>query len=922
MKTLLNLFLLIVLASSASAQKTGLKMFVRDSINAEALNFAAGSMIQVKDSQLVQVNYTDDKGLLEMYNLKPGEYYLKISYLSYETISRKISVSTEDSGKQLDLGVVKMAKKSTVLKDLTVKAEVVAVAMKGDTVEYNSKAFQTRPNASAEELLKKLPGVEVDKDGSVKAQGEGVNKILVDGKPFFGDDPKMATKNLPADAIDRVQVYDQKSEQSMFNGINDGNLGKTIDFKLKANRKQGNFGKINAGYGTDDRFSSAANYFRFKPGKQVALLGTANNINASPFTVQDLYSDLRRGGGNININTGSDDISSSLLGGQQSGINTVYSAGTNFSLEFNAKSKLTGSYFFNQTKQYQKTNSSRKYFQTDLIQNENVLSNDTRNTHRVNLDYEYKFDANNSIKVTPSLTVQGKSTKSSQHTVSESAGNIVNEQQRDVLSDNQSFALRGNAIYRHKFAKEGRTFSLSSNFNLSEGNGLDKNNVTLKDGSSALNQHWKSENRSSSAPVSISYTEPLNKKWKLETAYLFGKFNNRNDREAYLYSDDTKDYTRLDSTVSSDLTSSNRQQKATARLQYEKLRYTLTMEGAYEWNPRENLSRLNNNSINQNFQFFLPSVRFQYNLPKKMRWGMNYNTNVNYPTITQLISIPDNSNPLRIQKGNIELKPSYTHSFQTNFNKFDAEKNTFLHAFARFSIPENAYSTKTVFEAQGRQTSQTINVNGNYNYSSFFGLGMPIKKVRMNVDASLRGSNRIAYVNNEKSISFTNGLGGNFKFSYDPSENIDIVVSSGVGYNVAKNNLNSAQNNKFYNWDSGLESTVQLPGGIELSSEVTFNRYYGLSGGFNRYFTLWNASIAKSMLKDNTLEIKLSAFDILKQNQNINRDVTAQYIEDQRSVNLTQYFMLQATYFLNKAGRPDPKKDGMRMEWGNRKGGH
>lgn len=897
-------------------------MFVRDSVSADALGFAAGSLIQVKDSQLVQVNYTDDAGLLEMYNLKPGDYYLNISFLSYQNICRKVTVRSEDAGKQIDLGTFKMQKKSTMLQDVTIKSEVVAVAMKGDTVEYNSKAFQTRPNASAEELLKKLPGVEVDKDGSVKAQGEGVSKILVDGKPFFGDDPKMATRNLPADAIDRVQVYDQKSEQSMFNGINDGSQGKTIDFKLKANRKKGNFGKINAGYGTDDRFSSAANYFRFQPKRQIALLGTANNINASPFTLQDLYSDLRRGGGNVNINMGGDDISNSLLGGQQTGINTVYSAGANFSNEFNDKAKLTGSYFFNETRQYQKSSSSRKYFQNELIQNENNESEDTRRTHRANLDYEHKFDANNSIKITPSLTVQSKSTNSTQTTVSEQGGTTVNEQKRDLISDNQSFALRGNAIFRHRFAREGRTLSVSSNFNLADGNGLDKNNVASAFGSVPLNQHWKNDNRSNSAPVTLSYTEPLNKKWRLETAYLLGKFNNRNDRDAFLFSNDTQGYTRQDSSVSSDLSSGSLQQRATTRLQYEKLRYTLTMEAAYEWNPRENLSRLNNDRISQHFQFFLPSVRFQYNLPKKMRWSMNYNTSVNYPSITQLISIPDNSNPLRIQKGNIALKPSYTHSIQGNFNKFDPEKNKFFHAYGRFSVPENAFSTSTVFGAQGRQESQTINVNGNYNYSTYLGVGMPLGKIRMNADASLRGNNRVAFINYQRSVSLTNAIGGNLKFSYDPNEKIDIVVSSGLNYNIAKNNLNISQNNRFYNWDSALECTVQLPWGIELSSDVSFNRFYGLSGGYNRYFTLWNASVAKSLLKDKTLEIKLSAFDMLKQNQNINREVNAQYIEDQRNINLTRYLMLQATYFLNKAGRPEPQKDGPHMGWGNRRGGH
>jgi hypothetical protein len=327
---------------------------------------------------------------------------------------------------------------------------------------------------------------------------------------------------------------------------------------------------------------------------------------------------------------------------------------------------------------------------------------------------------------------------------------------------------------------------------------------------------------------------------------------------------------------------------------------------------------LNQMTVNQHFKYFLPSARLQYNLPKKMRWGLNYSTNVNYPSINQLISAPDNSNPLRVQIGNLKLLPTYTHSFQANFNKFDPAKNKFFHAFARFALPQNAFSTASIFEPQGKQISQTINVDGNYNYSSSVGIGMPIKKVKINLDGSLRGNKRSAFVNQIRSESFTNSIGSNLKINYNANEKIDLSFNSGLAYNFAKSNLNLSQNNQYYNWDSGVEATVQLPLGVELSSDVTFNRYYGLSQGFNRYFTLWNASLAKSFFKDKSLEVKLSAFDILKQNQNINRDVTAQYIVDERGVNLTQYFMLQATYYLNKSAYENRADMGRRRGSGGR----
>lgn len=906
---------LLFFANVVFAQKTTIKTIVKDSISGEALGFATATLINAKDSQLVQVNYTEDNGSVAISNLKSGVYHLSITYLSYETQSRKVTILTEDAGKIVDIAVFKMTKKSTLLKDVTIKAEIVAVALKGDTIEYNTKAFQTRPNANVEEMLKKMPGLDVDKEGSIKAQGESITKVLVDGKPFFGDDPKMATKNLPADAIEKVQIYDTKSEQSQFTGINDGSTGKTIDLKLKANKKKGSFGKINVGLGSDERFKSSGTYSRYKPKQSISVIGTANNINDVPFSVQDVYGDLRSGRG---YTTNTDDVNTALLGGQKKGINTAYSIGTNFSFQVKEKTKITGSYHFNETKQKQKSSSNTKYFQSELIQNEEVTSDDIRKTHRFNLNYDYTFNKRTSLAVSPSLTFQNKDNVSFQATNSYIKEVLWNEQKRDIRAFGNSFNFKGNVLFKHKFAKEGRTFSLNLYFNVSEGNSRESNTIALKDSifQKKYVQFWNNENKTFSAPLSFNYTEPLTKNWKLETAYLYGKWSNTSLRNASVLDDGT-DVFYPDPNVSANLKSVNQQHRATTRLQYEKSFYTLTMEGIYEFYPRKTIFLLTQTAVNQYFKYFLPSVRFQYNLPKKVKVGLNYNTNVNYPNISQLISAPNNADPLRVQLGNLDLLPTYTNSWQANFHKFDTEKNDFIHAMTRFALPQNAFSTATIFDGKGRQTSQSINVNGNYNYSAFLGVGTSIQKVKLNIDASFRGNKRIAFVNKARSESYTNSIGGNLKLNYN-NDKIDVVLTSGLSYNLAKNNLNLRQNNQYYNWDSGAETTFQLPFAIELSSDATFNRYFGLSDGFNQAFTIWNASLAKSFLKDKQLEIKLSTFDILKQNRSINRDVTAQYISDEQALNLSQYFMLQATYFLNKAGRPESKKDGGRTNFGGR----
>ncbi len=886
------LFILFSLSFySAFAQKTNLKATVKDSLTGEPLSFAAATLLNAVDSQLVQVNYSDENGSIELSTSKSGVYYFCVSYLSYEAQIKSIKITSENVGKTIDFGTLKMSKKSTLLSDVTIKADIVAIALKGDTVEYNPQAFKTRPNANVEELLKKIPGVEVDKDGSIKANGEGVTKILVDGKPFFGSDPTMATKNLSADAIEKVQVYDQKSEQSQFTGINDGSQGKTIDLKLKANKKKGQFGKANVGYGTDKRFMGTANLFNYRSNYQIALLSGANNINASPFSSQDGSGNTGRGGG--------DDGNGSSV--PRNGMNTIYSFGSNFNTELKRKTKLAASYYVHHTIQAQKINTSRQYFQSQIVQNEDNTLNSDKKLHTITFQIEHKFDKNNSLKITPNLLFEDKEIRSLQHLTSSKNSSILSEQTRNSRAFGQVFTLKGNAIFNHKFEKEGRTFSLSSNYSFSKSKSDELNEIQLQDSSKnkQLNQKWYNKNDMSSFPFSMSYTEPFSKEWKFEMSYLYGKWSNTTIRDAYV-SEDSSDVSLFNPATSAHLKTLNQQHRATARLQYEKLRYTITMENAHEFYPRESVSELNQITVNQYFIYFLPSARLQYNLPKKMRWGVNYTTNVNYPSINQLISTPDNSNPLRVQIGNPKLLPIYTHSFQANFNKFDSEKNKFFHAFARFSLPQNAVSTASVFESQGRQISQNINVNGNYNYSTSLGVGMPLKKVKINLDGSFRGNKRIAFINQIRSESFTNNVGSSLKINYDANEKIDLSLNSGLSYNFAKSNLNLAQKNQYYNWDSGAEATVQLALGFELSSDVTFNRYYGLSQGYNRYFTLWNASLAKSFFKDKSLEIKILAFDILKQNQNIGRDVTVQYIVDERGINLTRYFLLQATYYLNK----------------------
>src|SRR4030095_5156240 len=484
MKKILLILLSGFIWLAASAQKNGnIKGVVFDTIAKQPVPAATITVLQSKDSSLVTFTMTNSRGEFSLTNVPYGDYRLLVTHVNYHNVNKYFTVN--DANKNIDLPNIEVSDKNKVLEEVVVMAEAPPVTLIGDTVQYNAGSFKTKPNAVVEDLLKKMPGIQVEKDGTVKAQGQEVKKILVDGKEFFGTDPKIATKNLPADAVDKVQVYDKQSDMAQLTGFDDGQSEKTINLKLKKDKKKGVFGKVNGGGGTEGRYQGRFNVNSFKGARQMSVIGMGNNTNAEGFSFMDILSFSggmsqlggRGGGGNGSFNIGANDpMASAMGGGNNNAINTSWAVGANYNNIIGTKMEVQSNYFFSRYNPVTDQKLRRQYILPDstYFYNQNSRTNNLSYSHRFNLTYDYLIDSMHSLKFTPSLSWQNRKNRSvsDYETLSEQLLRS-NKGFSDNFSASDGYNFSGTLLFRKKFHKKGRTFSISlgSTLNESDGNG-------------------------------------------------------------------------------------------------------------------------------------------------------------------------------------------------------------------------------------------------------------------------------------------------------------------------------------------------------------------------------------------------------------------------------------------------------------------
>lgn len=915
----------LIATLTVSAQKGSVKGSLYDSLAKQPVGSATITLLKKKDSSLVSFTMTDNKGQFELTGLADGDYRLMVSHVNYHNSNKGFEIAAEK--KNVDLGTIIMKDLAQVLDEVVVEAEAPPVTLVGDTIQYNAGSFKTTPNANVEELLKRLPGIKVEKDGTVKAQGQKVNKVLVDGKEFFGNDPKIATRNLPSDAVDKVQVYDRLSDAAQLTGFDDGNSEKTINLKLKKDKKKGLFGKATAGAGTDGRYEGKFNVNSFKGARQMSAIGMGNNTNAEGFSFMDLLNfsgelnRMRQGGnGTMNIAVSDDGGMAGLGGGNNgTGINKTFGTGINYNNLIGRNTDFTSNYFFNRYNPQRESHIERQYFLPDssYLYNQNSYSDNINNSHRLNLSADIRIDSFHSLKISPSFGLQNtnNSVMSDYKTFSET-GQVSNMGISKSLSESEGYNFRNDLLFRKKFRLKGRTFSLNvqTSLNSSDGTGslesinqfFSPNGTPVRTGNDSISQRNENSSDLFSYNVRGVYTEPIFKGALLEAS--IGKSNTKSTAEKTTYdlNKTTGKFDQLNPRLTNDFENTYGYINGGLRLRMQKKKFNIA--AGLNWQQAELegkfIAGTKDSVLTQKFNNLLPNARLQYNFTRYKNLTLSYSTITNQPTISQLQPVPDISDPLNIKEGNPQLEQEYTHAIQLMFTSINPFKNKNLFGFLTASRTENKIVNYDVIDALGIKTTRPVNIDGVVNVNANLTIGLPVRflKGTLNLGSSAGYNKGKQFINTVGNDINTLNLGPEIRLDMNLTEKFNLSTGAEYTYSKTKYSLQSAMNATYFIQRYFTDINWQLPKSFFLTTEFSYTMNSQRASGFNTNVPLWNASISKQFLNYNRGELKLTAFDLLNQNIGISRTTNQNYIEDKRVTNLQRYFLLSFTYSLSKNG--------------------
>ncbi|GGM83453.1 hypothetical protein GCM10010967_14000 [Dyadobacter beijingensis] len=920
------LCLLLLAKLPALAQKTpaGAEITgtVLDSATQKPLRMASVSLLQARDSAYVTATITDGDGHFIFRKTAPGTYRLLITFVGYKNGSLPVSVR---QGADANVDTIRMAQQGTDLNEVVIRQERAPVTIRQDTLEFNAGSFKTQPNAQVEELLRKLPGVEVARDGSIKANGQSVGKVLVDGKPFFGNDPKMATRNLPADIVDKVQVFDQSSDQSQFSGVDDGDRERTINITIKKDKGKGYFGQNALGAGPSAggqsaRYEARLNVNRFNnrnggPAKQISLIGQANNLNQQNFTMPNGNLPMPGSGGPQMIGQpgGGDDGGPAM----PASVTEVGAVGINYRTESNTvkwgkRAEIAASYFVNRavTTTAQQSRRENVLPGRSFITDQNNYSRNAMTTHRINGRFDIPVDSLTSFRLTPNISFQTKDflnkTNSSSY---RPPADSLNRGLTHYDLNGKGVNGYNNLLFMRKFRKEGRAISANLNSILTTGNTTAYNrseNVffdTLTT-SENIDQRNAQDQFAFQNTVNVSFTEPLSFTQKLEFRYAYGNNFGKLIRDVADKRIETNAYDQPDSLLSRNFASTFETNRLGATFQTRRLRYTIALGADLQRGSLRPIDRSTGIDYQRNYHYFMPNALLAYTFRGNRSLRMQYRTRITPPGITQLIPAADNSNPLNINTGNPWLKPEYYHNLTLTFNASARGGNDNLFAFVSVNRSNNRIGLSTVTDDSGAQVTTPINTRGFVYANGVVSVGKKIQPWGLSVNLTSHGSlaRNTNLVNSAENVTTSTALGQGLRLQSDYNGRIDYGLSARITWQQARYSLLPQQNLQYWSQYATADVHVQLPGHVVITSDLTYNGNTGRAEGYNQQFLLWNASVARQFLRTRQAEVRLQVFDLLNQNRSLVRNAGDAYIEDVRSRVLTRYFLLSLVYNIRKFG--------------------
>jgi hypothetical protein len=927
-----HLFLsLLLLFSITTYAQHSIQSTIFDSKNGLPIEMATVRLLRVGDSTLVQGCQSDLKGSFILPKVKSGNYILRVSSIGYLVYDRNVNMENKD----IILKSVQLKENALLLGELQVNGTAAQMVVKGDTLEYNATAFKTAENAPVEELLKRLPGVEISSDGKITVNGQEIKKVRVDGKKFFNDDIEMTTKNLPADMIDKIQVLEQKSDMALLTGFEDNDTERIINFTTKANRRKGVFGNVTAGGGLDTNYDARydANAFVniMNGDAQTAITGGANNVNTT-------RSGRGRFGGG---------------GGSNSGITTTQNLGINNNTIINPKLKIGGDASFNHSQNDAQTLSEKESYLKGLIYNNTDSTSSFNNNYSTNmrLEVEWKPDSLNTFVIQPRIGYTRSFSNSERSYLyltendSTSWGNSFNNGNGTSIDGGLNF------IYSRKFAKKGRSLTSNIGFGISQSNNESMNyslrnsrdtTRAIRDTAVIVDQETFNNSTRLNYNVRVSFVEPLwNVKNMLETAVSFRNTSTNSEKEQFR-NDGAGNYNQFDSVYSNTFENIFYRETIELNYRYTEKNYNLMLGIQGEPSQTKNIRHYGNGVLKDTTYGvfnFAPRSRFQYNFDKKKFIRIDYRGQSDQPSISQMQPVKNNSNQMNETVGNPKLNPSFNNNFRMFYSSFNDKTFSSISAMISANATKDALVSNSLYDATGKQYNQTVNSKATpYRLNANFMFNTPIIQKRLHFNTSTSGSfdKRYGYSSkgvNSAEIDVENlilgdlsdtrryGLNENISLTFT-HEVIEIGASGIVRYSNTKNNLNPTIA-ETWDWTGRGNIVIHMPYSFNFTSDMNFTTRQGYSN-FDQNELIWNASVDKSFFKNKGV-LSLKWTDILRQQLNIRQSIGDNYIQYSKYNTLTSYFMLSFSYKINQfKGSKNPAEvnpDSNRMRGGGYQGG-
>ncbi|WP_317172738.1 outer membrane beta-barrel protein [Echinicola salinicaeni] len=910
----------LTLWGNLRAQET-LKGRIIDQQSEETL---PGAYIFVKntENETLSNTYSDENGDFQIAKPAISTFILEVSFIGFETLKK-----TYANFQGNDLGTIVLGQDATQLQEVEVKGQIMTGEVKGDTVSFNANAYKTRSQASAGELIRKMPGVNM-RGGTIEVQGETVGRVLVDGEPFFGDDPAMAMQNLPVEVIDKIEFLDQKSDQAKLTGFDDGETIKTINIITKKDRRGGKFGQLFAGYGTDDNYLAGGAIHFFEGAQRLSILGLSNNINQQNFSADDLTGAFGSGNNRGWGRRDSDDLTVRSL----PGITKTNAVGTNFTDKFdNGKAKISGNYFFNDSKNTLNRTSSREYIlPSDSLQfyNEERLDKNNSQTHRMTFKLEYDISDKHAVIWRPRFSYQKSDAVNSllaRNLYDQSTP--ISETANLTTSNSDGLRIDNDLTYRYKFNKPGRTISttIESRYrkNNSESLLISANRNYQNENLDSLIQRTNSTSNSNRFEGEIVYTEPIGENSQLRLEYELRDDSGLSDRDVSKREMESFNFEK-DSTLSNEFDNGYRHHEMNLGYQYagEELRiYSSFVYQIADLNSDRLFPGFENTQ--RNFKNFIPRVYVTYEPNKQTNIRFGYRTDTDAPSVNQLQDVINNSNPLSISMGNPNLEQEYEHRIFTRIRKINLENSKSFFMYFSGRVRKNYMGTSTfiatqdtlindeVLLRQGGQLRRPVNLDNAYDARTSISFGFPLgfMKSNLNLDTRFSYSNQPGLINEQLNTNHNLGMGQGLSITSNFGEKLDFNLGTSANYNVVRSTLQSDRNSNYYSQSTRLDLYWNFWKGFFISTNVNNQLYAGLGDEFDQSIWLMNADFGYRFPPSENLELKMTVFDLLNQNTSIERNITDVYIENVRTDVLKQFFMLTLTYNLRAFGGNQPQYD-------------